>query len=259
MPLIQVLVYAIIQGITELLPVSSTAHLAILPWIVNWPDPGLTFDVALHMGTLAAVGIYFFKTWIDVLLHDRRLLGLMILATIPAGVAGLLFEHHVETTLRTPYVIAASSIIMALAMAAAERVARTTREMKEIGLTDSLTVGFAQALALIPGVSRSGVTITAGLFRDLRRDASARFSFLLSTPLIAGAGLKKAMELRHTGVPAEMKMPFLVGMAVSGLVGYAVIALFLKYLQTHTLKIFVYYRLLFGIIILVLAILSRPR
>ncbi len=259
MPLYQVLVYAFIQGATEFLPVSSTAHLTIIPWLLKWEDPGLTFDVALHMGTLFAVGVYFLKTWIDVLLHQRRLLGLMILATVPAGVAGLLFEHQVETTLRSPYVIAASSIVMALLMAAAERVTEKRREMEEVGLADALAIGAAQALALVPGTSRSGVTMTLGLFRDLTRSAAARFSFLLATPIIAGAGLKKALEIRHAGIAPDMRMPFVVGMVVSALVGYGVIALFLKYLQTNTLKIFVYYRLAFGIIVLILAILSRPQ
>lgn len=259
MPLTQAIVLAVVQGITEFLPISSTAHLAMVPWLMSWPDPGLTFDVALHMGTLLGVLLYLGRLWIQIVFRHRRLLAYLILATIPAGLSGLLLEHHVETTLRSPFVIAGTTIGIALVMAWSERVTKARHELEQVGLADSLVIGVAQALAVVPGVSRSGVTIAAALFRDLRRDTAARFSFLLSTPIIAGAGLVKALEVRHAGIPPEMGLPFLLGMAVSALVGYAVIAFFIRYLQTRTLKIFIYYRLVFGIIILVLAILSRPR
>ncbi len=259
MPLSQAIILAIVQGATEFLPVSSSAHLIVVPWVLGWPDQGLTFDVALHVGTLAAVLLYFWRTWLDILLGNRRLLGLLVVATIPAGVVGLILEHYVETTLRSPFVIAGTTIGIALLMAWSERVTRARREIEQLGLADSLIVGGAQALAVVPGVSRSGVTIAAALFRDVRRSDAARFSFLMATPVIAGAGLKKLMELRHQGLPAEMRAPFLVGMAVAALVGYAVIAFFIRYLQTHTLKIFIYYRLLFGVLLILLAILLRPR
>ena len=259
MPLTQVIVLAVVQGVTELLPVSSTAHLVVIPWIFHWPDPGLTFDVALHMGTLLAVVLYFWRLWIEIVLRNRRLFGFLILATFPAGLAGLFLEHYVETTLRSPYVIAASTIGIALVMAWSEWVTKTRLELQDVSLADSMVIGAAQALAVVPGVSRSGITIAAGLFRDLRRDTAARFSFLLATPIIAGAGLKKALEMRHVGLAPEMRLPFLLGMAVAALVGYGVISFFIRYLQTRTLKIFIYYRIIFGIIVLVLAILSRPR
>lgn len=258
MPLTQVIVLALVQGITELLPISSSAHLVVVPWIFHWPDQGLTFDVALHVGTLLAIGLYFFKDWVDILLHKRRLLGYLILATIPAAIVGALLEHYVETTLRSPIVIGFNAITIALVMWWADSRSRTDRPLDQVTLTDSMLIGCAQALAVVPGVSRSGITITTALFRDMKREAAARFSFLLATPIVAGAGLKKAFEMRHTGIPADMYVPFLLGMAVAAASGYLVIAFFLRYLQTRTLKIFIYYRLAFGIMVLLLAILARP-
>ncbi len=263
MPWTQVIVLGLVQGITELLPVSSSAHLYVVSWLFKWPDQGLTFDVALHVGTLLAIGLYFLPTWVEILTKNLRLLGLLILGTIPGGISGLLLEHFIEEKLRNPViapiVIGVNAIIFALLMAWAERASRGTRDLHSLNTPDALTIGMAQALAVITSVSRSGITMTAALFRDFDRETSARFSFLLATPLIAGAGLKKALELRHTGIPAEMKLPFLVGMTIAGVTSYLVIALFLRYLQTRTLKIFIYYRIAFGIIVLALAILSRPR
>jgi undecaprenyl-diphosphatase len=258
MPLTQVVVLALIQGITELLPISSSAHLAVAPIVFQWPDQGLTFDVALHVGTLLAIVAYFFKDWLDILLHRRRLLGYLILATIPAAVAGAALEHLVETTLRSPVIIGCNAISIALVMWWADSRSSLDRPIDQVTLKDALLIGCAQAVALVPGVSRSGITIITALFRDLKREAAARFSFLLATPIVAGAGLKKALELRQTGIPPEMHIPFLLGMAIAAASGYLVIAFFLRYLQTRTLKIFVYYRLAFGIMVLILAILARP-
>lgn len=280
MPLYQVVVLAVVQAITEFLPISSTAHLALVPWLLKWRDPGLTFDVALHVGTLVAVLVYFWRVWVRLLfagfglqppvaaarhganpnpdeqVADRRLVWLLAVGTLPAAAAGYTFEHYVETTLRSPYVMAATMILVALLMAYGERVSRQLHGLKDMRLSDTLVVGCAQAVALIPGVSRSGITITAALMRDFRRDTAARFSFLLSTPVVAGAVAKKAFDLLRTGFPAGMQAPFLVGIAVAGLVGYLVIAFLIRYLQTRTLKIFIYYRLVFGIIILALAIFT---
>ncbi len=279
MPLYQVVVLALVQAITEFLPISSTAHLALVPWIMRWRDPGLTFDVALHVGTLAAVLLYFWRVWVrlafagvglkppigpaesarhdpDEEVADRNLIWLLIIGTVPAAVIGFTFQKYVETTLRSPFVMAASMIIVALIMAWGEKVARHLKSLKDMGLSDSLIVGFAQAAALIPGVSRSGSTMTAALVRNFRRDTAARFSFLLSTPVIVGAILKKGLDVFRAGLPPEMKVPFIVGIAVSGTVGYLVIAFLIRYLQTNTFKIFIYYRLAFGLLILALAIFS---
>jgi undecaprenyl-diphosphatase len=262
-------ILAVVQGLTEFLPVSSTAHLTLIPWLFHWEDPGLTFDVALHVGTLVAVLVYFFKTWLDLVLlafgrqpvFDRKsdltlnrdLLWFLVLATIPAGLAGLAFHEQVETTWRKPWIIATALIAIALVMAWGERVGKQKKDLGAVRLWESMVVGLSQALALVPGVSRSGVTITAGLLTDMKRDTAARFSFLLSTPIIAGAALKELMGFPHHRVPAEMQTPFAIGVVVSAIVGYATIAMFLRYLQVGTFKIFVYYRIILGIIILALA------
>jgi len=281
MPLFQVLVLAVAQGITEFLPISSTAHLALIPWLFHWNDPGLAFDVALHAGTLLAVLLYFFKTWVDLtwmglgrnplfggisgpstghtleLNHNRRLFWYLAAATVPAAAAGWIFHDQVAGSWRHPVVVGSALILVALPMAWGERVGRREKELHAVGLRDSLWIGLAQALALVPGVSRSGITMTAALFLGLRREASARFSFLLSTPIIAGAALKEVLGFRAETIPPEMRFPFALGTVVSGVVGYAVIALFLRFLQFGTFKIFIYYRLIFGIIVLALAFFVR--
>jgi len=273
MPLLQVVILALIQGIAEFLPISSSAHLIIAPWLLGWNDPGLTFDVALHVGTLVAVVAYFFRSWVQIILHgfgiqygtdetlrqNPRLLWLLIIGTIPGGVAGFLFEKQAESTFRSPLLIGAMMILMGVVMWVAERMGKRQRNLGAVNTTDSLTIGAAQALALIPGVSRSGVTITAGLFRNLDRVAAARFSFLLATPIIAGAAMKKLYDvIKHGGIPVDMHMPFAVGIVVSGLSGLAVIAFFLQFLQRRGLYFFVYYRLVFGIIVIALAIARPP-
>ena len=271
MPLYQVIVLVVVQGLTEFLPISSTAHLWLIPWLFHWNDPGLTFDVALHVGTLLAVLIYFFRTWVDLLLlgcgikkqiagvaYRPALFWFLVLATIPAGLVGWFFQEQAETTWRQPNVIAGSFILVALLMAWAEKVGHGKKDVSQVSLADSLWIGVAQALAPIPGVSRSGITMTAALFRNMNRSAAARFSFLLSTPIIAGAALKASMDLYHGGIAPGMAMPFLVGVLVSGIVGYATISFFLKFLQFGTFKIFIYYRIILGIIVLALAFFLGP-
>ncbi|MDD5541879.1 MAG: undecaprenyl-diphosphatase UppP [Acidobacteriia bacterium] len=270
MPLIQVIVYAVIQGLTEFLPVSSTAHLVLLPWLMHWEDPGLTFDVALHLGTLLALVAYYWKDWIDLLggaagmqpglsrqhySQQRWLLGWMVVATIPAGVAGYLFEHRVETQARQPMVIAASLIGVAGLMIWAERRAHQDKRISQISFLDTLWIGVLQALALIPGVSRSGITITAGLFRGLNREASARFSFLLATPIIAGAALKKALEIHHTGLSPEMRAPFICGIILSAVVGWITLRILTVFYEKHSLEGFAFYRVALGIFILAIGFL----
>jgi len=276
MPLYQAIVLALVQAFTEFLPVSSTAHLTLFPWLLGWPDPGLAFDVALHAGTLVAVLLYFFKDWLTLTLcglglnypanapseevaQHKKLFWYMVIGTIPGGILGALFEKTIEERFRTPYVIAISLIAIALVMWWADSKSRLARPLEQSNVTDALTIGTAQALALCPGVSRSGITITAGLFRGFTREAATRFSFLLSTPLIAGAvisHLPKLIKLHKTGGLDLPLSTLFISILVSGVAGYFVIAFFLRYLQTHTLKVFVFYRLLFGIIVLVLAFLQ---
>ena len=273
MPLYQAIILALVQAFTEFLPVSSTAHLTLFPWLLGWQDPGLAFDVALHAGTLVAVLLYFFKDWLTLTLcwlglkypasataqevgQNRKLFWYMVIGTIPGGLLGALFEKTIEERFRTPYVIAISLILVALVMWWADSKSRLTRPLEQSNIGDAVAIGTAQALALCPGVSRSGITITTGLFRGFTREAATRFSFLLSTPLIAGAvvsHLPKLMKLHKAGGLDLPLSTLLISILVSGVVGYFVIAFLLRYLQTHTLKVFVFYRLLFGIIVLVLA------
>ncbi len=275
MPLWQVIVLAVVQGLTEFLPISSSAHLILIPQFFHWNDPGLAFDVALHAGTLLAVLLYFLRDWIQLVLcglgfhyprraseqmvaQHQRMFWYLVVGTIPGGLVGFLFEKRIEESLRSPVPIACAMILIALVMWYAESVARLERPIEQVSLGDSLAIGSAQALALFPGVSRSGITITAGLFRGMTREAAARFSFLLSTPLIAGAAAKELPKLLKMQRSGALDMPLshiAISIAVSAIVGYAVIAFLLQYLQTRTLKIFIYYRILFGIVVLVLAFL----
>jgi undecaprenyl-diphosphatase len=270
MSLFQAIILAIVQGLTEFLPVSSTAHLVLFPWLLHWPDPGQAFDVALHAGTLLAVLVFFIRDWVELTLaglgfnyggrggpsavqHNRKMFWYLAAATIPGGIAGFLFEHKIEEHLRQPVYIAGAMIGIGLLMWYAEYVGRMDRGIERLGFGDAMVIGTAQALALFPGVSRSGITITEGLFRGLTREASARFSFLLSAPLIAGAAahdLPKLIKLHHAGQIDLPLSTLLISVAVSAIVGYLVIAFFLQYLRTRTLKIFVYYRIVFGIVIL---------
>jgi undecaprenyl-diphosphatase len=276
MPLTQAIVLALVQALTEFLPVSSTAHLVLFPWLLHWQDPGLAFDVALHAGTLLAVILYFFKDWVTLVLcglgmkypatapaeevaQHRRMFWYMVVGTIPAAILGKLFHHQIEDNLRTPMIIGASLVVVALVMWWADSRANLTRKLEESKLGDALSIGSAQALALWPGVSRSGITITTGLFRNFTREAATRFSFLLSAPVIAGAVLTELPKLIKLHKAGGLDLPLstlAISILVSGVAGYFVIAFFLRYLQTRTLKVFIVYRLVFGIIVLVLAFLQ---
>jgi undecaprenyl-diphosphatase len=273
MPLFQVFVLAVVQGITEFLPVSSSAHLALAPWILGWPDQGLTFDIALHLGTLLAVLGYFFRTWVQIVAHgfglrwgadpelekNRALLWLLALGTIPVAVFGYIFKEQAENVWRENHILIGGMLIaVGLVMWAAESAGKRSKQMGEVRLKDAFGIGAAQALAIVPGTSRSGITMAAGLFRDLDRPAAARFSFLLATPAIAGAAVKAALDLaKHGGIAPDMRLAFTLGVVVSAITGAAVIGLFLKYLQHGTLRFFIYYRIIFGIIVIALAIFVR--
>ena len=275
MPIYQVIVLAIVQGLTEFLPISSTAHLTVIPRLLGWNSPALNsldFDIALHVGTLAAVVLYFFRDWLQIVAggfgmevggdleihHNRRLLWLLALATIPLAALGYVFQKQAETTLRNSYVIGTCLIVVGAVMYLADRAASCKKTLGEVSLADSAAIGLSQALAIVPGVSRSGITISTGLFRGLDRYAAARFSFLLSTPALAGAAFKAFYDLHKSGgLAADMRLPFAVGVAVSAIAGFIVIAFFLRFLRTYTLRFFVYYRVVFGIIVIALAIFAR--
>jgi undecaprenyl-diphosphatase len=284
LPIYQAVVLAIVQGLAEFIPISSSGHLIIVRRLLGWnelsPAHELTFDVALHFGTLLSVLIYFRRTWIQILsaafggkvvrfseasnadtnltvdeeIQERRLLWYLAIATIPGAIAGKFLEHSAEDYFREHiYLIAGALIAIALLMWLGERVGYHKKPLSFVTFGDALVVGLAQAFALIPGVSRSGSTITAGLFRNMTREAAVRFSFLLSTPIIAGACLLKAHELHKEGVPAGMQAPFLVGIIVSALVGYAAIAWLIRYLQSNSLKVFIVYRIVVGLALIGLA------
>jgi undecaprenyl-diphosphatase len=275
MPLIQAIILAIVQGLTEFLPVSSTAHLILFPWLLHWADPGEAFDVALHAGTLVAVLLYFFKDWWTLLIcglggkypasapaeevaQHKRLFWYMVVGTIPGAILGKLFDKQIEEHLRLPMIIGVSMVVVALIMWWADSKANLTRKIEQSDLGDAITIGTAQAVALWPGVSRSGITIIAGLFRNFTREAATRFSFILSAPLIAGAVASKLPALIKLHKAGALDLPLstlAISILVSGITGYLVIAFFLRYLQTRTLKVFIVYRLVFGIIVLVLAFL----
>lgn len=254
---IQALLLGILQGLTEFLPVSSSAHLILLPWFFRWNNPlvdSLTFDVALHAGTLLAILCYFWKDWVELITaffrilarrrvedFQERMIVYIILSTIPAAVVGFLLERMIEGSFRNPGLIIFPLIAVSFLMIYAERRLHPPHPLEKLTLKDSLIIGCAQALALLPGVSRSGITITTGLLRGYRREAATRFSFLLSTPVIAGAAL---LHLGH--LPKEMASEwpiFAVGFASSGGVGYLAIAFLMRYLRQHTLNAFAGYRL----------------
>lgn len=269
MPWLEVIVLGLVQGLTEFLPISSTAHLALIPWLLHWQDPGLGFDIALHAGTLAAILIYFFRDWVQIvaqgfglrvegdsgLKRNRMLLWLMAVATLPVGLFGYIFKEQAETTWRNPNVIAAMLIAVGILLWICDRIGRREKDIARLTPLDAIYIGLAQAFSIVPGTSRSGITIAAGLWRNLDRPSAARFSFLLSTPAIAAAALKDFYDLnKHQGgIPHEMRVPFLAGILVSGVTGLAVIHFFLGFLQRRSLNVFVAYRIVFGIIVIALA------
>jgi undecaprenyl-diphosphatase len=247
----------VVQGLTEFLPVSSTAHLILVSDLLKL-DPerfGLSFDVALHLGTALAVLLYFARTWIDLVVGlfrgQWRLPAVIVLGTVPAAIAGVLFESAVSRELRGPLVIAVGLVVGSIIFVAAEAIARQRRVMTEVGVTDALLIGVAQAIALIPGISRSGITISAGLVRELRREDATRFGFLLATPVILGAGAKTLLEARRAAALFAMPDVLVVGFVLSFVSGLAAVAFMIRFLRGHSLNWFVAYRLLLAALIVV--------
>jgi undecaprenyl-diphosphatase len=260
----QALVYGLVQGLTEFLPVSSTAHLRIVQEFFGWKDPGAPFTAVIQLGTTLAVVLYFWRELLHITvgwargLFERstprsleyRMGWYLILATIPVGIFGLIFSHQIETSARNLWVIAIALIVMALVLGAAERVGTRTRVEEELTTADAVAVGAAQSLALIPGVSRSGATITAGLFRGLDRPTAARFSFLLSIPAVVLSGLYEARKIGGAGAPGVGITA--VATIISFVVGLASIAWLMRYISKHSTFIFIYYRIGMGVLLIVL-------
>lgn len=248
-----------VQGITEFLPISSTAHLVLIPWFFAWHDQGLAHDVALHMGTFAAILYYFRADWVALAkgfaegIRDgfegngagRLALHLMV-ATVPGALAGYYFEAQAATILRDPLIIAASVALFGIVLYIADRYSRNTKTVHEVGLFDAITIGFFQAIAIVPGVSRSGITITGALLRNCRRDEAARFSFLLAAPTIAGAGV---LEARHLSLSEVLTPEFATGIAASAFFGVLSIKYLIRYVQCRNYAVFALYRLLLAVLI----------
>lgn len=255
----QAIVLGIVQGLTEPLPVSSSAHLALTPYFLGWSDPGLAFDVALHFGTLLALVWYFRREWLEMIssawrmaktrrvetVHDRRVLYLIV-ATIPGGIGGLLLQDLAETTFRSPVVIATSLIVMGVLLWVVDRWSARSRVLEEITMRDAILVGCAQVLALVPGVSRSGSTMTAGRLLKLDRPSVARFSFLMSMPITLAAVIVKMPDaLREHGA----SLPLLAGVVAAAVSSWFAIAVLLRYVARHSFGIFAIYRVLLGIVV----------
>lgn len=274
MPLFHAILLALVQALTEFLPVSSTAHLILVPWLLGWPDHGLLFDIALHMGTLAAVLAYFAKTWIRLLFlafgkrtlepregeidndlyQNPKLFWFLVAATFPAGIAGVLLKDYVESVFRSPTLIGVMLIAVGVLIGYAERVGSFRRDLGGLSFRDAMLIGCAQAVALIPGTSRSGITMSTAMLLGLTRASAARFSFLLSSPIILGAGGKAALDAFSEGsIPPDERGTFAIGVAASAVFGYVVIAYFLRFLQRSTMRVFVYYRIALGVVVLLLA------
>lgn len=261
MSITQWIVLAVIQGITEFLPISSSAHLILPSQLLGWADQGLAFDVAVHVGSLMAVIIYFRKTVIDLAIHffasllrkphDKTQSGLawmIILATVPAVIFGYAFEEFIETSLRSILVIAITTTVFGLVLWWADVTSDDSRTLQQLGWKDALLIGLAQALALIPGTSRSGITMTAGLMLGMKKGDAARFSFLLSIPLILAAGLLKTLDLIQTPSAFDLSA-ILYGTALSFVSALACIVLFLRWIERTGFLPFVIYRLALGAVL----------
>ena len=265
MTVFQALVLGILQGLAEFLPISSSAHLALAPWAFGWPEPGLAVDVALHVGTLVAVLVYFRDEWLKLIVaaleivrtqrvqtvEQRRVLYLIV-ATIPGGIAGVFLNDYAESTFRSPELIAIALAAMGFVLWIVDRERPDTRPLESIHWRDALMIGIAQAAALLPGVSRSGATITAGRALALDRASAATFSFLMSMPIIAAAAIFKVPHLLHSG---GASLPLLVGVLASAVSGWLAIAIVMRYVRSHSYGVFAAYRIVLGAAVLVLVFL----
>ena len=261
MSTLQAAILGLVQGLGEFLPISSSAHLVLIPWLFKWNDPGLTFDIALHIGTLIAVAIYFWKDWLklitkgltDVRSTEGKLFWYLVAATIPGAVVGFLLEKKAETIFREPILIATMLILLGVLLYWADRRGVKHIEMNRITFRTSLFIGLSQALAIIPGVSRSGITMTMGLLMGLTREGAARFSFLLAAPIIFGAALVKLPFLISN--PSIITINFIIGILVSFVIGILSIGFLLRYVQTNNFLPFAWYRFILGSLVIVIVLM----
>jgi undecaprenyl-diphosphatase len=248
MPLTHAIILGVVQGLTEVLPISSSAHLVLFPWLWDWHYQGLSFDVALHLGTASAFLVYFWKDWLGLFKRDTYLLWCIVLATIPAALAGAMFEKQAETVFRSPLIIMLMLAVFAIVLWWADSRGKKEKTLAQMDIKTAFTIGLAQVLALIPGVSRSGITITAGLYRGLSREAAARFSFLLAAPIVIAAAILKLPKLQS----ADLTLPFWLGIFFSSASGLLAIRFLLRFVQKASFRIFVLYRLALAAIIIII-------
>ena len=262
-PVIQAIILGVVQGLGEFLPISSSAHLILTPWFLGWTDPGLTFDVALHVGTLVAVLIFYGRDWLRLLKaglflggkpDDRRMFWQMAIATIPGGIIGFLLEKKAEHAFRHPLLLACTLGVMGLCLWYCDRTGRKTRNMASLSLPEVIAIGFVQGLAVIPGVSRAGATMSLALLLGLKREEAARFSFLLSVPIIAGAAALKMRHMLHQPLHAEL----VAGMLAAAVVGALAIGFLVGYLRRGSFTPFVIYRIGLAAAVVVWYFMGHP-
>ncbi len=263
MTIIQGIILGIVQGLTELLPISSSAHLFLIPWIFNWEIPE-SFDVALHFGTLLAIGIFFFKDWIELIIGgynmvvkkekttEGKMFWYILIATIPGGIIGFILDKYAESILTKPMIIAIALIIMGIILYLIDKNAKKQTDYKDMTFKQTFIIGLSQALAFIPGVSRSGITMTTGRALGVKREAVAKYSFMLSAPIVLAATIFKLKDFIEYFLVADMTgmIAFAMGVIMSFIVGIIVIKFLLDYLKKGSFKVFAIYRIIIGIIVI---------
>lgn len=257
---IWVIILGAIQGLTEFFPVSSSGHLTLIPWIFNFSDPGLAFDIALHAGTFFAILYAFWSEWLELLkaisnkkaVFERKMIGFLLLTSVPGAIAGFFLEEKAETIFRTPWLVATTLVIFGVVLLAVDKLTKKAEEIKSMNATKALLIGASQALAIVPGVSRSGATITAGRALGLSREAAAKYSFMAALPIIAGATV---FGLRDTSITQILSIDWLLGFIVAFIASLFAMKFLLKYLKTHDFKIFFVWRLVLATTVIVLYLL----
>ncbi len=257
----QSIILGIVQGLTELLPISSSAHLTLIPWIFNWSGLSESFDVALHFGTLLAIGLFFFKDWIELIKGgyklavkkekstEGRMFWYIVLATIPGGIIGFLLDHFLENALKAPLIIATALIVMGIILYVVDKNCKSKISYEKMGLKETFLIGLSQALAFIPGVSRSGVTMTTARILKVDRESAAKYSFMLSAPIVLAATIFKFSSF-------TLSLEFFIGVITSFLVGVGVIRFLLQYLKKGSFKVFAIYRVIAGLAVILIYFLK---
>ena len=268
MTILQAIILGIVQGLTELLPISSSAHLNLIPWIFNWNIPD-SFDVALHFGTLLAIGIFFFKDWVNLIkggfnqvvkkekTQEGRMFWYIVLATLPGGIIGFILDHFLEDYLTKPLIIAIALIVMGIILYLVDKNCKSKTDYEDMTLKQTFLIGLSQCLAFIPGVSRSGITMTAGRMMGVKREATAKYSFMLSAPIVLAATIFKLGDFIEYFAVANLTgiIAFILGVLFSFVVGILVIKFLLEYLKKGSFKIFAIYRIIVGLIVLAICII----